>query len=291
MKSLIVVLAIGLMLAGNQPPRFSTARPGSSEEPGVPAETMPEILGKIGIDQKLDAQVPLDLAFRDETGRAVKLADYFGSKPVVLTLVYYECPMLCTQVLNGAVGAFKTLNFTAGNQFDVVTVSFNPKETPAMAAAKKATYIARYGRPEAAAGWHFLTGEQPAIDALTKSVGFRYLFDQTTQQYVHASAIMVLTPQGRVSKYFYGIEFPPKDLRLGLVEASDGKIGGPVEQVLLYCFHYDPRTGKYSMIVMNVLRLAGIATVTLIGGFIVLMWSRDRRKTKSAAAHVPPVSQ
>ena len=291
MKSLIAVLALGLILGGTQPPRFSTARPGSSEEPGVPAETMPEILGKIGIDQKLDAQVPLDLAFRDETGRAVKLADYFGSKPVVLTLVYYECPMLCTQVLNGAVGAFKTLNFTAGNQFDVVTVSFNPKETPAMAAAKKATYMARYGRPEAAAGWHFLTGEQPAIDALTKSVGFRYLFDQSTQQYVHASAIMVLTPQGRVSKYFYGIEFPPKDLRLGLVEASDGKIGGPVEQVLLYCFHYDPRTGKYSMIVMNVLRLAGVVTVTLIGGFIVLMWSRDRRKTKSAAAHVPPVSQ
>jgi protein SCO1/2 len=160
-----------------------------------------------------------------------------------------------------------------------------------MAAAKKATYIARYGRPEAAAGWHFLTGEQPAIDALTKSVGFRYLFDRTTQQYVHASAIMVLTPQGRVSKYFYGIEYPPKDLRLGLVEASDGKIGGLVEQVLLYCFHYDPRTGKYSMIVMNVLRLAGIATVTLIGGFILLMWSRDRRKTKSAVAHVPPVSQ
>ncbi len=291
MKSLIVVLALGLTLAGTQPPRFSTSRPGPSEEPGVPAETMPEVLGKIGIDQKLDAQVPLDLAFRDETGRTVKLADYFGSKPVVLTLVYYECPMLCTQVLNGAVGAFKTLNFTAGNQFDVVTVSFNPKETPAMAAAKKATYIARYGRPEAAAGWHFLTGEQPAIDALTTSVGFRYLFDRSTQQYVHASAIMVLTPQGRVSKYFYGIEYPPKDLRLGLVEASDGKIGGLVEQVLLYCFHYDPRTGKYSMIVMNVLRLAGVATVTLIGGFILLMWRRDRRKTKSAVADVPPVSQ
>lgn len=291
MKSLIAVLALGLTLTGTQPPRFSTARPGSSEEPGVPAATLPEVLGKIGIDQKLDAQVPLDLAFRDETGRAVKLADYFGSKPVVLTLVYYECPMLCTQVLNGTVGAFKTLNFTAGNQFDVVTVSFNPKETTAMAAAKKATYMARYGRPEAAAGWHFLTGEQPAIDALTKSVGFRYLFDETTQQYVHASAIMVLTPQGRVSKYFYGIEYSPKDLRLGLVEASNGKIGGPVEQVLLYCFHYDPRTGKYSMIVMNVLRLAGVATVTLIGGFIVLMWSRDRRKTKNAAAPVPPVSQ
>ena len=167
-------------------------------------------------------------SFRDENGRSVKLADYFGKRPVVLSLVYYECPMLCTQVLNGAVAAFKVMNFTAGEEFDVVTVSFNPKETPALAAAKKATYLAKYGRPQAATGWHFLTGEQRSIDALASAVGFRYTMDPATQQYVHASAIMVLTPQGRVSKYFYGIEYPPQDIRLGLIEASDGKIGNPV---------------------------------------------------------------
>jgi protein SCO1/2 len=210
---------------------------------------------------------------------------------VVLSLVYYECPMLCTQVLNGAVSAFKVLNFSVGDEFEVVTVSFNPKETPAMAAAKKQTYLAKYGRPGGAAGWHFLTGEKPAIDALAGAVGFRYVFDTSSQQYVHASAIMVLTPQGRVSKYFYGIEYPPKDIRLGLIEASGGRIGSPVDQVLLYCYHYDPHSGKYSMVVMNVLRLAGVLTVALIVGFIATMWSLDRRKTKDTAAPAPSASQ
>jgi len=293
MKTWAAGLALGMTLSATawaQPPRFTGADVGGPP-PGTSSELVPDILEKVGIDQKLNAQVPLDAVFRDETGRQVKLGDYFGKRPVVLSLVYYECPMLCTQVLNGAVAAFKVLNFNIGDEFEVVTVSFNPKETPAMAAAKKSTYLAKYGRPAGARGWHFLTGEQPAIDAVASSVGFRYVFDTASQQYVHASALMVITPQGRVSKYFYGIDYPPKDIRLGLIEASGGKIGSPVDQVLLYCFHYDPHSGKYSMVVMNVLRLAGVLTVALIVGSIVMMWGLDRRKSKNAAALAPPVSQ
>jgi protein SCO1/2 len=293
MKTWAAGLALAMALASTawaQPPRFTGADVGG-QPPGTSSELVPDILEKVGIDQKLDAQVPLDAVFRDETGQQVKLGDYFGKRPVVLSLVYYECPMLCTQVLNGAVAAFKVLNFTVGDEYEVVTLSFNPKETPAMAAAKKSTYLAKYGRPKGARGWHFLTGEQPAIDAVASSVGFRYVFDTASQQYVHASALMVITPQGRVSKYFYGIDYPPKDLRLGLIEASGGKIGSPVDQVLLYCFHYDPHSGKYSMVVMNVLRLAGGLTVALIVGAIVMMWSLDRRKSKNAAALAPPVAQ
>lgn len=285
MNILAMALTLGLMAAASQPNRMQgMPGEGGTVTPGTPSTSVPDLLARVGIDQKLDSPVPLDLVFRDESGRTVKLGDYFGKRPVVLALVYYECPMLCTQVLNGAVGAFKTLNFTAGREFDVVTISFDPRETPAMAAEKKTTYINKYGRPEAAAGWHFLTGSQPAIDALAQSVGFRYVFDEATQQYVHASALMVLTPQGHVSKYLYGIEYPPRDLRLALIEASDGRIGSPVDQVLLYCYHYDPATGKYSMVVMNVLRLAGITTLAIAGGFIAVMLNRDRRKQKGAAA-------
>ena len=298
MRPLIVALALGLTLCpalvSAQQPRFSgggAPREEGMTGAGTPSELVPDILAKVGVDQKLNSQVPLDLVFRDESGRQIRLGDYFGKKPVVLTLVYFECPMLCTQVLNGAVAAMKMLTFTIGDEYDVVTVSFNPKETPALAQTKKTTYVAKYGRPPATTGWHFLTGDQPAIAALADAVGFRYTFDPTTQQYVHASAIMVLTPQGRVSKYFYGIDYPPNDLRLGLIEASNGKIGTAVDQLLLYCYHYDPHTGKYSMMVLNVLRLAGVATVALIGGFIAVMWSRDRRKPKHAVAIGPPVGQ
>jgi len=298
MKYLIAVLALGLALgpslASAQQPRFSgggAPREEGMTSPGISSELVPDILAKVGVDQKLNSQIPLDLAFRDEAGRSIRLGDYFGKKPVVLTLVYFECPMLCTQVLNGAVAAMKMLNFTIGDEYDVITVSFNPKETPTLALAKKTTYVAKYGRPPAETGWHFLTGEQPAITALANAVGFRYTFDPSTQQYVHASAIMVLTPQGRVSKYFYGIDYSPKDLRLGLIEASSGRIGSPVDQLLLYCYHYDPHSGKYSMAVMNVLRLAGVATVALIGGFIAVMWGRDRRKQKHPAASAPTVTQ
>ncbi len=289
MKLSIAIIALALLSLS--PPAHAQGkgvpRPGGFLDPGTPSEQVPDILAKVGVDQKLDAQVPLDLSFRDETGKPIRLGDYFGARPVILMLVYYECPMLCTQVLNGTVGTLKTLNFTAGQEFNIVTLSFNPRETPAMAAEKKATYIAKYGRPEAAAGWHFLTGEQPAIDAVANAVGFRYVYDRSTDQYVHASAIMILTPQGRVSKYFYGIEYPPRDVRLGLIEASNGKIGSPVDQVLLYCYHYDPHAGKYSMVIMNVLRLAGGATVVLILGFIVVMALRDRRKARIAGAAAP----
>jgi protein SCO1/2 len=293
MKKVTAALTLVLALAPRawaQPPRFTGADVGG-QPPGLSSELVPDVLEKVGIDQKLNAQVPLDAVFRAEDGREVRLGECFGKRPVVLSLVYYECPMLCTQVLNGAVAAFKVLNFDVGDEYEVVTLSFNPKETPQMASAKKETYLNKYGRPAGAKGWHFLTGEQPAIDALASSVGFRYVFDQASQQYVHASALIVLTPEGRVSKYFYGIDYPPKDLRLGLIEASGGRIGTPVDQVLLYCYHYDPHSGKYSMVVMNVLRLAGVVTVALIGGFIVTMWSLDRRKSTRAAAAAPPAPQ
>ena len=209
-----------------------------------PASVLPTPLQGIGIDQRLGEVLPLDLPFRDETGRTVRLGDYFGARPVILTLAYYECPMLCTQVLNGVVRSLRALPFTVGKEFEIVTVSFNPDEKPALASAKKAEYIASYGRPEAAAGWHFLTGDQPSISAIARAAGFRYRRDEESGQYIHASGIMVLTPDGVLARYFYGIDYAPRDLRLGLVEASAGRIGTPADRALLFCFHYDPATGK-----------------------------------------------
>jgi protein SCO1/2 len=242
----------------------------------LPAGAPPVSLSKVGIDQKLDSQVPLDLQFFDENGKTVRLGDFFGQKPVVLSLVYYECPMLCTLVLNGMVRAFRTLSFNVGDDFEVVTVSFNPRETPALAAAKKAVYLKEYGRPGAGRGWHFLTGREDQIKQLTDAVGYRYVYDPKTGQYAHATGIMVLTPKGRVARYFYGIEYSPRDLRLGLIEATNNRIGSPVDQILLYCVHYDPTTGKYGLVIMNVIRLVGAATVLLIGGFIAVMLLRER---------------
>jgi protein SCO1/2 len=232
----------------------------------------------VGLDQRLNVQVPLDLRFRDETGDAVQLRDYFGEKPVVLALVYYDCPMLCTLVLNGLLRSLRALSFTAGSEFNVVTVSFNPRETPVLAAGKKETYLQGYARPGAEVGWHFLTGEEDAIRQLTRAVGFRYVYDAEADQYAHASGIIVLTPQGRIARYFYGIEYAPRDLRLGLVEASANTIGSPVDQVLLLCYHYDPATGKYGVVITNVIRLAGVATVLCLGSFMVVMFRRDRRQ-------------
>ncbi len=234
-----------------------------------------KILREIGIDQHLGAQVPLDLVFRDEHGQEVPLRKYFGSKPVILALVYYECPMLCTLTLNGLEKALKILTFNVGEQFEVLTVSFNPRETPALAAAKKQTYIEQYGRPGAADGWHFLTGDPHAITELTKAVGFRYVWDEEQKQYAHATGLTLLTADGHISRYFFGVEFAPKDMRLGLIEASGNKIGTPVDQLLLYCFHYDPITGKYSAVAMNMVRLAGVVTVLALGGFMVVMFRRD----------------
>jgi protein SCO1/2 len=250
----------------------------------APANTRPPRLENVGIAQHLDAQVPPDLIFRDDTGKTVKLGDYFGRKPIILNLVYYNCTMLCGEALAGLASAMRLIKFDVSNEFDVVTVSFDPRETPDMAAAKKIDYVKRYGRPNAASGWHFLTGQPDAINALTKTVGFQYQYDAQSKQYAHATAIMVLTPQGRISRYFYGVDFPPKDLRMGLVEASQGKIGNAVDAVLLYCYHYDPGTGKYGAMVSNILRLAAAATMVLLGGLLLILWRLDRSVTKKIAA-------
>lgn len=235
-----------------------------------PASVRPPYLTNVGIEQHLDGQVPPDLSFVDDTGRPVKLGNYFGKKPLILNLVYYNCPMLCGEELTGLTAAMKMVKFDVGNQFEVITVSFNPKETPELAAAKKQEYVRRYGRPDAGSGWHFLTGTTDSINALTKAVGFQYQYDESKNQYAHATAIMVLTPQGRISRYFYGVDFPPKDLRMGLVEASQGKIGNAVDQVLLYCYHYDPAAGKYGAIVSNMLKIGGALTILVLGGMILI---------------------
>jgi protein SCO1/2 len=248
-----------------------------------PATPPPQILNNIEIEQKLNAQAPLDLPFRNEQGRGVKLGDYFGKRPVVLALVYYDCPMLCTEVLNGMVSAFGVLKFDIGRDYEVVTVSFDPREKPELAAAKKATYVRRYGRPGADQGWHFLTGEAGSINALTKAVGFHYQWDERTQQFAHSTALMVLTPQGKIAQYFYGVEYSPKDLRLGMVEASQGKIGTPVDQILLYCYHYDPRTGRYGAIITRVLQIAGAITVLVLGGLIITMLKLEPKNKANLA--------
>jgi len=241
-------------------------------------DARPPILRDVAIEQHLDQPLPLDLPFLDEAGRTVRLRDYFGKRPVVLVLAYYNCPMLCTEVLNGLSSAMRVLTFDAGRDFEVVTVSFDPADKPSDARAKKEPYVARYGRPTGAAGWHFLTGSPASIAGLTGSVGFRYTRDEKTGQFAHASAIYVATPDGRLSRYFFGIEYAPRDLRLALVEASEGKIGTPVDQLLLYCYHYDPAAGRYGAVVMNMVRVAGIAAVLVLATFLTLMWRRDRRR-------------
>ncbi len=244
---------------------------------------LPQALREIGFDQNIDQRVPLDTTFRNEAGATVRLGDYFGSKPVVMVFAYYDCPMLCTQVINGLSSALGTMSLNPGKDFEIVTVSFNPRDTPASATAKKAVYLERYRRPGAAEGWHFLTGDQPQIDRLTKAAGFRYAWDAETKQYAHPSGVIVLTPDGRLSKYLFGIEYGPRDLRLGIVEASAGKIGTPVDALLLYCYHYDPMTGRYGLVIMRTIRLAGAATVFAIGAFIVVMLRRERRLSPSTS--------
>lgn len=252
----------------------------SSQVSAQPAGVRPPVLKDVGIDQLLNNQVPLDLEFRDENGRSVKLAEYFKDKPVVLSLVYYDCPQLCTQVLTGLLGSLKTLPMTPGKEFINLTVSFDPREKPELAAAKKAEYVRRLGKPGVDAGWHFLTGDQPAIQALLKSVGFRIVWDPVTKQYAHASGIMVLTPQGKVSRYFYGIEYAPRDLRFGVMDASGGKIGSLADQIIFYCYMYDPERGTYGLVLMRLLRIFGSVTLaTLLTLFIYL-----RRKEKQKEA-------
>lgn len=236
------------------------------------------VIRSVAFDQKLDTQVPTDLEFRDETGATVHLRDYMGQKPVIVTLVYYQCPMLCTQVLNGLVHTMIESKLTAGTDFEVVTVSIDPREGPDLAAKKKQEYLTRYNRPGAENGWHFLVGDQPQIERLADAVGYRYMWDDSTQQFAHPSGIVVLTPMGRISHYFYGIQYPQADVRLGLVEASENKIGNPVDKLLLLCYHYDPQTGRYGIAIMNVIRALGVVTFTAIVGLIFFMLRREKRK-------------
>ncbi|HUS20260.1 MAG TPA: SCO family protein [Terriglobales bacterium] len=242
--------------------------------------TRPSVLENVGIDQRLGQALPLEAKFRDELGREVKLGQYFHKRPVLLALVYYDCPMLCTQVLNGLTSAIGVLKFNAGQEFDVVAVSFDPRETPQLAGTKKQVYLDRYKRAGADQGIHFLTGDPESIKALTEAAGFRYVWDEKTSQFAHASAVMLVTPEGRLSQYYYGIEYSPKDMRLGIIEASNEKIGNVVDQIILYCFHYDPTTGKYGAAIMNLIRAGGVLTVLVLGTFMAVSFRRDARNSR-----------
>jgi protein SCO1/2 len=236
----------------------------------------PDLLKQVRIDQKLNDSVPMDAQFRDEKGRPVALGQFFNGKPVILSLVYYNCPMLCTQVLNGLQRSIKDMSLTLGKDFEIVTLSIDPTEKPVLAEAKQSLYTGFYGRPGSSSAWHFLIGDDVQIHRVADAVGFQYAYDPDSHQYAHASAIMVLTPEGKISKYFYGVTYPQRDLRLGLVDASEGKIGSPVDQVLLFCYHYDPHTGKYGLLISRLIQLSGGLTV-LVGGICLLILFRRER--------------
>ena len=246
-------------------------------EPGTPSDQRPKALTGVDYVQRLGEQVPADLTFVDETGKTVRFGDYFGKRPIVLVLAYYECPMLCTQVLSGVTAGLKGLSFNAGEEFEVVVVSIDPGEGPGLASAKKATYVAHYDREATVGAWHFLTGRKTEIDRLAKTVGFSYTYDDKTDQYAHQAGLSVLTPDGRISRYLFGIDFAPRDLRMAIVESADRKIGSPVDAVLLYCYHYDPATGAYGLLAMRLVRLAGVLFVlAMVAGWVVLR-RRERR--------------
>lgn len=265
----VAVVSATLMAA---PP----ARTAQFQDPIQNIGVRPELLKDVGIDQKLNSHIPLDLAFRDEKGASVRLSQYFSQgRPVILSLVYYNCPMLCTQVLNGLLRSLKQQSLDAGRDFEVLTISIDPTEKPVLASAKHDLYTGIYARPGGAEGWHFLTGEEEQIKELANAVGFRYAYDAESKQFAHASAIFVLTPEGKISRYFYGIQYPERDLRLGLVEASQGKIGSPIDQVLLFCYHYDPATGKYGLLITRVIKAAGLATILAIGTLIFVLGRRE----------------
>ena len=269
----LIVALLSATAAFAQPGRpLSVPPPGKAATEQIPA------LREVGIDQKLNGEIPLDLPFNDATGQAVTLRQFFGARPVVLALVYYQCPMLCTQVLNGFAGSLQGLSFQVGKEYDVVVVSFDPGETPAMAADRKKEFLRRFVRQTKPENIHFLTGRESSIKALTSAVGFRYVYDEKIQQFAHPAAITVLTSSGRVSRYLYGVEFAPRDLKLALVEASAGRIGTLTEQLLLFCYHYDPETGKYGFVIMNIVRAAGALTVLLMVGWIVMSLRRERKR-------------
>lgn len=272
LTAILVMMAAAAAMAGTR----SAPGPEPTREP-----PRPEALNRAGFDQKLDAQLPLDAEFRDESGRPVRLGDYFGEKPVLLNLAYFNCPMLCTLVINGVVDAVREVALVPGRDYEILTISFDAREGPELAAAKKANYLKELDRPEAVAGWHFLTGDEAAIRALTEAVGFRFAWDEQSQEFAHASGIMVATPGGRLSHYLYGVVYPPRDVRLALVEASAGRIGSPVDQLMLFCFHYDPVAGKFSAGVMTLVRLGCLATIAATAAFLLIMFHREMGARRS----------
>jgi protein SCO1/2 len=279
-KGLAILVTTGICAAAQPPSSFQDKSSGSA------SQVSPADLSNVGIEQRLDQQVPLDLQFKNETGKTVQLGDYFKSgRPVLLNLVYYTCPMLCGEELAGEASALGVLRFTPGNEYEVVSVSFNPDETPKDASEKKQVYIARMNEhlehKTNGEGWHFLTGQQSEIKQLADAVGFHYRRDPRTGQFIHAAGIMIVTPAGKIAQYYYGVEFSPKDIRLGLIEASRDKIGTLVDQVTLYCYHYDPKTGRYGAVVTNMMRLAGAATMLILGGFLVVMFKRESNGGKN----------
>ncbi len=252
---------------------------GDKQQGDNRGDELPNVLQKVGVAQHLNQQLPLDAPFVDDTGKPVHLGDYFGKHPAILSLVYYNCPMLCSEELDGLTGALEMVHLVPGKDFDIVVVSIDPSETPELAAKKKAFYLKRYGHPETAAGWHFLTGQKPAIDAVTSATGFGYVRvpgpDGTLSQFAHASSIEVVTTSGKIAQYYLGVEYSPKDVLLGLIEASGNKIGSPVANILTYCYHYDPQTNKHSLVIARVVQVGGMFTVASLGGFMFLMFRRD----------------
>lgn len=289
--ALVVLCGLGLSapdaraaVSTSPAPQITQGALPDSAHGSLNSKQVPALLRGVGIDQRLNQQVPLDLPFRDEFGKTVRLGDFFGKRPVVLSLVYFNCPMLCTMVENNLLQSLRLLKYNVGQQYDVLTVSFDPHDTPLMAANKRRIYVGLYGRKGAAEGWHFLTGDESSIKALTDAVGFHYNYIPQTNQYAHAVGIIVLTPQGKISRYFYGVEYPAGDLRLAIDQASNGKIGSYVDALILYCCEYDANTGKYDLIVNRVLMLGGIVTVLCIGGLILVMSRGGRHHGHGAAA-------
>jgi len=271
-------LPLALLLLGPAEP--APALQGMTSAVPPPVSELPEQLDEVGIDQRLGESLPLDARFRDASGRPVTLGEYFGSRPVLVVPVYFDCPMLCTMVLNGVSMSLRELAFTAGEEYEVVVFSFNPADTPEHARDKKKVTLDRLGQPGAGAGWHFLTGGQEAIRRLTDAMGFRYRYNQETGEFAHTAGIVVATPEGRIARYFFGISYPSRDVRLGMVEAADGTIGSVVDQALLYCFRYDPATGKYSAATLNILRLLGAVTVLVLVVFVLVMLRRERLRNQ-----------
>jgi protein SCO1/2 len=290
MNAAVRLALVGAVLLTAAPVRAQmTGAPatGYKRDPGMVASAVPAPLREIGFDQNLDRQMPLDVVMTDESGRSAPLGAYFGRRPVVMLFAYFDCPMLCTTVINGLASALDVLALEPGRDFEIVTVSFDPRDTPASAAAKKSHYIERYKRPGAADAWHFLTGDASSIERLTQAAGFRYAWDEQTRQFAHPTGILVLTPDGRIARYLFGIEYGPRDLRLALVDASAGRVGSKVDALLLYCYHYDPMNGRYGFAIMRALRIAGAATVLALGSFVFIMVRRERRRDAGPVRAAP----